>query len=128
MLVPDASAHVDAVTAQPNRAAIAQHFTDQLHAPAHQLAEVASAVVRMVRAGDLTAGEARQALADATALKQYVTPLDDGLMQRAFSLRDSIGIADGLYVALAERLNCPLLTTDGRLARANPPCEVVYVG
>jgi len=40
------------------------------------------------------------------------------LMMRAYELRASVTAYDAVYVALAEALECPLLTADGRLARA----------
>lgn len=45
-------------------------------------------------------------------------------VRRAYDLRDRIQVCDGLYVALAEELRCPLVTTDRRLAVAAPPCEI----
>ena len=41
-----------------------------------------------------------------------------GLLDRAWSLRENVSFYDGLYIALAERLDLPLLTLDARLARA----------
>jgi predicted nucleic acid-binding protein len=40
------------------------------------------------------------------------------LMRRAYQLRANVSAYDAAYVALAEILGCPLLTADGRLARA----------
>jgi predicted nucleic acid-binding protein len=40
------------------------------------------------------------------------------LLERAFELRHSMTIQDASYVALAEQLECGLLTSDRRLARA----------
>ncbi len=40
------------------------------------------------------------------------------LMRRAFELRDNVTAYDAVYVALAERLGCPLVTADQRLAAA----------
>ncbi len=40
------------------------------------------------------------------------------LMCRAFDLRDNVTAYDAVYVALAERLGCPLVTADQRLAAA----------
>lgn len=37
---------------------------------------------------------------------------------RAWALRENITAYDAAYVALAEALDAPLLTTDGRLARS----------
>ena len=41
-----------------------------------------------------------------------------GLVQRAFEVRSNMSFYDALYVALAERLEMPLLTFDARLQRA----------
>jgi predicted nucleic acid-binding protein len=35
-----------------------------------------------------------------------------------------VRVLDGLYVAVAESLRCPVITTDLRLARAGLPVEV----
>ena len=40
------------------------------------------------------------------------------LMRRTFELRDNVTAYDAVYVALAERLDCPLVTADQRLAAA----------
>jgi predicted nucleic acid-binding protein len=41
-----------------------------------------------------------------------------GLLDRAWELRHNLSFYDGLYVALAEALDMPLMTLDRRLARA----------
>ena len=41
-----------------------------------------------------------------------------GLLDRVWELRDNLSASDASYVALAERLDCPLLTADARLSRA----------
>lgn len=127
MIVLDASALVDVVADRPSRDAVLGHLDQRILAPGHQLAEVSSALARLVRAGDLDDAEAQRALTDAASLTQHVVAIDEPLLHRAFTLRESIRVLDGLYVALAERHGCPLVTTDGRLARANPPCEVISV-
>ena len=46
------------------------------------------------------------------------------LLDRAWELRDTVRGWDAMYVALAEALEVPLLTTDVRLANAaGPRCE-----
>jgi predicted nucleic acid-binding protein len=40
------------------------------------------------------------------------------LLERAWALRANVSFYDGLYVALAERLDLPLITLDARLATA----------
>jgi predicted nucleic acid-binding protein len=130
VIVLDASALVDVVADRPAKDAVLAHMAAPVAtsyaSPSHQLAEVLSALARLHRGGELTAIEARQALAEAVALVQQVYVPDEPMLARAFSLRGSIRVLDGLYVALAERLGCPLLTTDGRLVRADPPCQVIF--
>lgn len=46
-------------------------------------------------------------------------------LRRAFELDGRLRVLDALYVVLADELGCPLLTTDQRLARAAPPCELI---
>lgn len=46
-------------------------------------------------------------------------------VRRAYELRSNVTVYDAMYVALAEGLECPLVTTDARLANAaGPRCEV----
>ena len=47
------------------------------------------------------------------------------LLRRAFELRANVSAYDACYVALAERLDCELITADGRLAAApGPRCAI----
>jgi predicted nucleic acid-binding protein len=47
------------------------------------------------------------------------------LMRRAFELRANVSAYHACYVALAERLECELITADGRLAAApGPRCAI----
>lgn len=47
------------------------------------------------------------------------------LVRRALELRAGVSAYDACYVALADALDCPLLTADRRLAAANGPrCEI----
>ncbi len=46
-------------------------------------------------------------------------------MVGAWDLRHNVRLADGLYVALAERLVVPLLTTDAGLAAAYDGAELI---
>jgi len=40
------------------------------------------------------------------------------LMERCWELRDNVTVYDAVYVALAELLDAPLVTADGKLAKA----------
>lgn len=47
------------------------------------------------------------------------------LVRRAIELRANVSVYDGCYVAVAELLNCELLTADARLAAApGPHCTI----
>jgi predicted nucleic acid-binding protein len=80
-------------------------------------AEVGQALRREVAAGRLGEGRADAALLDLVRM-----PLRRighiGLIQRAWELRHNFSFYDGLYAALAEGLDVPLVTLDRRLARA----------
>ncbi len=125
MIVLDASALIDAVLDQPAAGWVLDEIADaEVAAPAHQPAEILSAIARLVRATKVDLESARDALDEALALPQrFVTPTASHV-RRAFALRDQIRVVDCLYVALADELDCPLVTTDRRLAAADAPCEI----
>jgi predicted nucleic acid-binding protein len=51
------------------------------------------------------------------------------LLARVWKLRDNVSTYDAAYVALAEALDCPLLTADRRLAQApGLRCAVELLG
>jgi predicted nucleic acid-binding protein len=125
VIVLDASALVDLVLDQP----VAEWVLDQLQgheilAPAHQPAEVLSALARLVRGEVLDDQTAREVLEEVASLPQVLVPVAPEHLRRAYGLRERIRVVDGLYVALAEQRSCPLVTTDMRLADASPPCAV----
>lgn len=80
-------------------------------------AELLSVLRRLVLAGKLPVGDALEALATAHRLGLRRHP-SRVLWMRAWELRFNFLAYDALYVALAEHLEVPLLTADGRLARA----------
>lgn len=127
MIVLDASALIDVLTDQPAKTNVLEHLEQQILAPSHQLAEVVSAIARLKRSGALKPSAAKAALSEAADLTQTLVPLDEDLLQRALALDGRLRVLDALYVAVAERFGCPLVTTDGRLARADPPCEVLLI-
>jgi predicted nucleic acid-binding protein len=127
VIVLDASALVDIVVGNDSRAGILDLVDDEVCAPGHQPAEVLAAVARMVRSGALLAEDAGPALEDGMQITQELVPTTAEHLHRALALQDRIRVMDGLYVALAEDRGCPLLTTDGRLAAADPPCQVILV-
>lgn len=91
--------------------------TEDLHAPSLLDIEVVSALRGLTRAGHLSGTRAQDALTDFDDLPVQRWPAADALRRRAFQLRDNPSSYDAAYVALAEALECPLLTRDARLAR-----------
>ena len=87
-------------------------------APALVDAEVGQALRRQVRGGELSARKAGAALDDLLEMRLQKVP-HRHLIDRAWELRDNVSFYDGLYVALAEALDAPLLTLDGKLSRAS---------
>ena len=128
MIVLDASALLDVVLDQPAKPDALEHLDQPILAPAHQSAEMLSAVARLVRARAISEASAQAALDDAAALRQEIVYPDRALLQRALELDGRIRVLDAVYVAVAERHDCPLLTTDMRLARTHPPCPVIAPG
>lgn len=116
MIVVDASVVVDAVI---GHGSAAERLAARDLAAPHLLdAEVGSALRGQVRRGDLDPGRAERALGRLSelAVDRYG---HWGLLARAWELRSNVSFYDALYVALAERLDAPLVTADGRLARAS---------
>jgi predicted nucleic acid-binding protein len=96
----------------------AQIATDpDLHAPHLIDVEVVSALRKLVKRQELAESIAAQALDD-------LADLDVGryahhpFLGRIWELRANVTACDAVYVALAESLDAPLLTTDLRLGRA----------
>jgi predicted nucleic acid-binding protein len=86
-----------------------------LHAPHLLDLEVAQVLRRYERAGELTVARGRQALNDLAAfrIERYPHHL---FLSRIWSLRANATAYDACYLALAEALDAPLLTSDRRLA------------
>lgn len=80
-------------------------------------AEVGHSLRRLVSIGKLEDGRAAAGLYDLAGLPLRRI-VHTGLLERAWQLRHNLSFYDGLYVALAERLDVPILTLDGRLANA----------
>jgi len=83
------------------------------------------ALHRLLGGGHIDQTVCRQAVADVTSLPQQVMTLTSTLVKRADELRDLVPASTGLYVAVAEELSCPLLTSDAGLAGIELPCEVL---
>ena len=120
MIVLDASSVVELLGGSRTGGVVAERIRDpseSLHAPHLLDLEVAQAYRRAVAAGAMSAVRAGQALED-LALLEVVRYPHDRLLPRVWELRHNLTAYDASYVALAEALDCPLLTCDARLRRA----------
>jgi len=88
-----------------------------LDAPDTVLAEACNVLRRLELSGILAGPTAAAAFEDLKALPINVWPFHM-LADRAWELRSSVTSYDAAFVALAEKLNVPLLTLDRRLASA----------
>lgn len=119
MIVVDSAAVVDALIGAADSDALHAHLAaEELHAPGLLDYEVVSAVRGLTLGNHLSATRARDLLTDFDDLTIERWPAADALRRRAFQLRDSISAYDAAYVALAEALDCPLVTRDARLGRS----------
>jgi len=125
VIVVDASAALSAIlNAGQARDALG---AEQLHAPHLIDSEVARGLRRRVVAAQLSAAAGWTALdtwrrLGMTRYPAYV------MLDRVWELRDNLSSYDATYVALAELLNCSLLTADNRLGRApGVRCPILLV-
>lgn len=120
MIVLDASAIVELVVGTHRGRAVGARIADPslgLHVPHLADVEVAQALRRYERQGDLDVDEAASAIATLAEMdleRHSHAPL----LGRVWALRDNLTAYDAVYVALAEALDAKLLTCDARLARA----------
>jgi predicted nucleic acid-binding protein len=117
VIVLDASVVVELVLGTSRGQAIAARIADStvdLHAPHLLDVEVAQVVRRYVLAGQVTVDRGRAAFDHLRSLDLERHP-HDVLLPRIWSLKHNLTAYDAAYVALAEALDAPLLTTDRKL-------------
>ena len=119
MVVADASVVIELLLS-PDRAggrALAGRIArgESVCAPSLLDAEVGQVIRRYTLRHQMSVERARIALADLAAAPIRRFP-QLPLLQRAFELRENVTIYDGIYLALAETLDVPLLTCDYALA------------
>jgi predicted nucleic acid-binding protein len=120
VIVLDASAVVELLLQTMTGVRVGQRIAsrvESLHAPHLLDIEVAQVLRRFEAGGALTPERAEQALADLLDL-DVRRHAHDLLLPRVWQLRHNLTAYDAAYVALAEALDAPLVTTDGRVARA----------
>lgn len=117
-VVVDASAVIDALLPTPRRRRVLTELrVDELWAPSILDLEVISALARLERTGQISTAEAERAIADLRTAP--IRRIEAGaLTDLAWSMRTSVRISDGFYVAAARLLEARLLTCDARLGRA----------
>lgn len=120
MIVLDASALVELVLGTAAGRQVGERIADPtegLHAPHLADVEVAQALRRYARNGELDAEAAAEALTAFRAL-DLQRHAHEPLLQRVWELRQNLSAYDAVYVALAECLDTVVLTCDRALARA----------
>jgi predicted nucleic acid-binding protein len=121
VIVLDASAALELLLQTPLGIRIADRTLaaeESMHAPHLLDIEVTQVLRRYTLAGELSADRAEQGLNDFTGLP-LTRYAHSELLSRVWDLRDSLTAYDAIYVALAEALEAPLVTTDRKLARAH---------
>jgi predicted nucleic acid-binding protein len=101
-----------------------------LAAPDVVIFETLAVLRRFVQRGFLDPGRAAAAVEDLGDFRVDLFP-SMLLRNRAWQLRENMGVADALFIALAEQLDEPLATKDGaliRAARAHTAIETIQLG
>jgi predicted nucleic acid-binding protein len=122
LIVVDASAIVAALLRRGQ--ARDRLANETLNAPHLLDSEVIEVLRRLARRDNLRSDDAERAVATwrRIAVRRYPTI---GTIDRIWELRHNVSAYDSAYVALAERLDCHLITADRRLATApGPRCTI----
>ncbi len=117
-LVLDASAAVELLTGALRRK-VATHVQGKIVAvPGHFDMEVLKALRGMLLGQKIDLAVADQAVRELAAAP-FLRVDTTRLIPRTWALKCNQFPGDGLYIALAEELSIPLVTTDGKLANAS---------
>ncbi|NEX20414.1 type II toxin-antitoxin system VapC family toxin [Thiorhodococcus mannitoliphagus] len=124
MIVVDASVVIEMLLRTPGSEGLAERLlapSALLNAPHLLDIEVTLVLRRYVRQRELTPTRADEALQDLADLpvERWSHTL---LLPRIWSYRDNLSAYDATYLALADALDCGVLTRDSRFAGA-PPCS-----
>jgi predicted nucleic acid-binding protein len=115
VIVADASVIYESLTGSV--AAQKLLLDEQIQVPTVADIEIASVLRKRVRLGRISAEDGWRALE--TYRWMGVTRHSDfAFFDRVWELRDNLTAYDAAYVALAETIECPLVTADARLSRA----------
>ncbi len=120
MIVVDASCVVEVLLQTETAPRVEKGWLrgGSLHAPDLLDLEVIQVLRRLVRLKDISADRALVAL---TALERLALRRwwHGPLRRRVWALRENLTAYDAAYVSLAERLRCPFMTLDRRLAQSS---------
>ena len=115
----------------PRALRLREDFRNRVHeliAPSIFPAEIAGALTKSERQRILPVGQSRLLLADVLSTPPTLHPYEPLLLQATdISSRTRIAVNDCLYVALAEREGCPLVTADDKLLRNLRPIYPLLV-
>ena len=96
-----------------------------LVSPELVLVETANILRRHARSGQLSRAEAGLAYGSLLRLKVELFPFMP-FAERVWELGENLTSYDAWYVALAEALDCPLITLDRKIGRAaGPTCQII---
>jgi predicted nucleic acid-binding protein len=118
LIVIDASVLIGAVLGTDAGLVARLSREPALHAPELLPLEVGSVLRRFVLARQMSERVARAALGKVGALPLTLHS-HLGLLPRIWELRANLTVYDAAYVAVAEALGLPLVTSDARLSRAS---------
>jgi len=121
LIVIDASAVLELLLRTAKGIKVEERVFDSeesLHAPHLIDIEVTQTLRRLVSHKDITAARGKQALEDHVELNVKRAE-HKKLLERIWTLRDSVTAYDAAYVVLAEILDAPLITCDAKLARSH---------
>lgn len=110
---------------QPNAARIRERIKQEdsgdpretLHVPHLFTVEVLHALRRLTLAGHVSETRSNRAINAMLNMRLTRYP-HEPFVKRIWELKENVSAYDSAYVALAETLDAPLVTTDGRLAQA----------
>jgi predicted nucleic acid-binding protein len=130
-LVLDASAAIEAVLGRPLALGIVEHLehADRVTVPDLYFAEIANALWKYVRAGDLLVDEAHEMLSIGAALPDDALPARE-LATEALATATAFDhpVYDALYAVTARREGAAVCTIDQRLAGMLEAMRVPTVG
>jgi predicted nucleic acid-binding protein len=121
LIVVDASAVLELLLRTATGIKVQERVLDSgasLHAPHLIDVEVTHTLRRLASLKEISVLRGKQALEDHLALN-IKRAEHKGLLERVWSLLDSVTAFDAAYIVLAEILDAPLVTCDAKLARSH---------